>query len=188
MPEITWEHSNRSAVWQGHSRPVTYLTFDDSGKVLYTCGKDTAALRRAMQRQGNRASHILERKVPEDAPSISCLDKLVFAWSVPDGEPETYTLSYHGQLVCLLRHAESKATRFHRYQAHELQVTQTSLEGVCANTRGTGESLDSSSSNSAWACHQHGRDSVAGFCMFLYCSGRFNTSSLAGVLYGHALS
>ena len=71
MPEITWEHSNRSAV-QGHSRPVTYLTFDDSGKVLYTCGKDTAALRRAMQRQWKRASNILERKVPEDAPSISC--------------------------------------------------------------------------------------------------------------------
>lgn len=60
--------------------------------------------------------------------------------------------------------------------------------GVCANTRGTGESLDSSSLNSAWASHQHGRDSVAGFCMFLYCSGRFDTSSLAGVLYGHALS
>mmetsp|Transcript_51561 Transcript_51561/g.112311 ORF Transcript_51561/g.112311 Transcript_51561/m.112311 type:complete len:695 (+) Transcript_51561:35-2119(+) len=39
-------------VLQGHSRPVTYLTFDDSGKVLYTCGKD----------------------------------KLVIAWSVPDGE------------------------------------------------------------------------------------------------------
>ena len=59
-------------------------------------------------------------------------------------------------LFAFLRHAESKATRFHRYQAHELQVTQTSLEGVCANTRGTGESLDSSSSKlslsmpSAW--------------------------------------
>ncbi|CAK9094101.1 unnamed protein product [Durusdinium trenchii] len=39
-------------VLQGHSRPVTYIAFDESGKVLYTCGKD----------------------------------KLVIAWSVPEGE------------------------------------------------------------------------------------------------------
>ncbi len=29
------------SVWRaGHSRPVTYITFDETGKVLYTCGKD----------------------------------------------------------------------------------------------------------------------------------------------------
>mmetsp|Transcript_24508 Transcript_24508/g.56900 ORF Transcript_24508/g.56900 Transcript_24508/m.56900 type:complete len:685 (-) Transcript_24508:18-2072(-) len=39
-------------VLQGHSRPVTSISFDATGKILYTCGKD----------------------------------KLVIAWSVPEGE------------------------------------------------------------------------------------------------------
>eukprot|EP00434_Breviolum_minutum_P022635 symbB.v1.2.019974.t1/scaffold1632.1/size108648/14 len=31
-------------VLQGHSRPVTYIAFDETGKVLYTCGKDICCI------------------------------------------------------------------------------------------------------------------------------------------------
>ncbi|CAJ1384167.1 unnamed protein product [Effrenium voratum] len=46
------QNQKHDIVLQGHSRPITFIAFDVSGKVLFTCGKD----------------------------------KLVIAWSVPEGE------------------------------------------------------------------------------------------------------